>query len=131
MEETGVLEAIAHGILRLSGGSRTAIIIIILWVSAVFSAFIDNIPFAATMVPVLKVLAAASGAPLPVLAWSLAIGADIGGSATPIGASANVVGVNIAGRSGITLGWKRYCWESVPATVLVLLIASLFLLFHY
>ena len=131
MEETGVLEAIAHGILRLSGGSRTAIIIIILWVSAVFSAFIDNIPFAATMVPVLKVLAAASGAPLPVLAWSLAIGADIGGSATPIGASANVVGVNIAGRSGITLGWKRYCRESVPATVLVLLIASLFLLFRY
>ena len=83
------------------------------------------------MVPVLKVLAAASGAPLPVLAWSLAIGADIGGSETPIGASDNVVGVNIAGRSGITLGWKRYCWESVPANVLVLLIASLFLLFHY
>ena len=80
-------------------------IAIIIWVSAIASAFIDNIPFAATMIPVIDSLAAAQGVDISILAWALAMGTDIGGSATPIGASANVVGIATAAKSGHMIKW--------------------------
>lgn len=92
LEEAGVLEILAGFIGSVSGGNIAVMIAIIIIVSAVASAFIDNIPFAATMIPVITDLASdVAGVNLTVLAWALAIGTDIGGSATPIGASANVV----------------------------------------
>ena len=96
---------------------------IIVWVSGVASAFVDNIPFAATMIPIIKSLAATQGADLSVLAWSLSMGTDIGGSATPIGASANVVGTSVAAKEGYPVGWGRYCKAMVPATLIVLTIS--------
>ena len=95
LEETGVLTVMANWIEHVSDGKTVAMVVIIIWVSAVASAFIDNIPFAATMVPIIKTLSVSTGMPLNVLAWSLAMGADVGGSATPIGASANVVGLSL------------------------------------
>ena len=87
LEETGVLEILAGFIGSVSGGNIAVMIAIIIIVSAVASAFIDNIPFAATMIPVITDLASdVAGVNLTVLAWALAIGTDIGGSATPIGA---------------------------------------------
>ena len=74
LEETGILELIANFIHMISGGNVTFIVIIIIWVSAVASAIIDNIPFSATMIPIIKSLAATSGADLSVLAWTLALG---------------------------------------------------------
>ena len=101
LEETGVLEILAGFIGSVSGGNIAVMIAIIIIVSAVASAFIDNIPFAATMIPVITDLASdVAGVNLTVLAWALAIGTDIGGSATPIGASANVVGIATAAREG-------------------------------
>lgn len=114
LEETGILELIANFIHRISGGNVTFIVIIIIWVSAVSSAIIDNIPFSATMIPIIKNLAAASGADLSVLAWTLALGTDIGGSATPIGASANVVGIAVASKNGHHISWKQYCTYAIP-----------------
>lgn len=73
---------------------------IIIWLSAFASAFVDNIPFAATMIPIIKALAATEGVSLSTLAWALSMGTDIGGSATPIGASANVVGTSVAAKAG-------------------------------
>ena len=96
LEETGVLDIIAQFISSVSGGSAAAIVIIILWVSAITSAFVDNIPFAATMIPVIRAIAAAEGMDISVLAWTLSIGTDLGGNATPIGASANVVGKSVS-----------------------------------
>ena len=96
LEQTGILEVFAQFIGKVSGGNIMVMIAIIIWVSAIASAFIDNIPFAATMIPVIKTLSATTGADLSVLSWTLAMGTDIGGSATPIGASANVVGTSIA-----------------------------------
>ena len=90
LEQTGILEVFAQFIGKVSGGNIMVMIAIIIWVSAIASAFIDNIPFAATMIPVIKTLSATTGADLSVLSWTLAMGTDIGGSATPIGASANV-----------------------------------------
>ncbi len=105
LEETGVLRILAEYIGQVSGGNLLLVIPIILWVSAFASAIVDNIPFAATMVPVIVSLSKTHGLSLPTLAWTLALGTDIGGNATPIGASANVVGTAIAEREGYPIGW--------------------------
>ena len=131
LEQTGILELLATFIGTISGGSAVAIVLIIMWVSAIASAFVDNVPFAATMVPVIKSLSATTGADLSVLAWSLSMGTDVGGSATPIGASANVVGTSVASKEGFSIGWGRYCKVSAPATVVVLLIASICMILRY
>ena len=131
LEETGVLSVIATFIEEVSGGNAHIMIAIIIWVSALASAFIDNIPFAATMVPVISSLAATSGVHLDTLAWALSMGTDIGGSATPIGASANVVGMSVAAKSGHPVTWCEYCKHAVPATLIVLVISTLVIFARY
>lgn len=132
LEQTGVLEKIADFIGKICGGNILAMVLIIMWISAVASAVVDNIPFAATMVPVIKSLAATtSGANLDILAWALAIGTDIGGSATPIGASANVVGTSVVSKAGHPVGWGKYCKTAIPATFLVLVISMICLAVRY
>ncbi len=131
LEETEILDKIAKFIENISGGDIKMMIAIILWVSAIASAFVDNIPFAATMVPVIKNLSAASGTPISTLAWALAIGTDIGGSATPIGASANVVGTSVAAKNGHPISWGRYCKKLAPATVIVLTLSTIYLFIRY
>ena len=131
LEQTGILEVIAHGIEKISGGNTKVMVSIIIWISAVASAFVDNIPFAATMIPVIKSISATMGVDLSVLSWGLAMGTDIGGSATPIGASANVVGIATAAKEGHSIGWKKYCLASVPATMIVLLIATIGIIVRY
>lgn len=106
LEQTGILSVIADFIATVSGGNVIIMAMIIMWVSAFASAFIDNIPFAATMIPVIKSLSATSGCNLSILAWSLAMGTDVGGSATPIGASANVVGTSVAAKNGHPVSWE-------------------------
>lgn len=131
LEQTGILEMIAALIGKVSGGNAKLMLAIIIWVSGIASAFIDNIPFAATMIPVIKSLAVSQGVALPVLAWGLAMGTDIGGSATPIGASANVVGTAVATKAGYPVGWSRYCKVMAPATVIVLLISTVTIWLRY
>ncbi|MGN0584747.1 MAG: SLC13 family permease [Ruminococcus sp.] len=131
LEKTGVLEVIAGFIEKVSGGNVYLMIGIIIWVSAIASAFIDNIPFAATMVPVIKALSATTDVHIDVLAYSLAIGTDVGGSATPIGASANVVGTSAAAKAGHPIGWGEYCKKMAPATVIVLLISTIYICAFY
>ena len=131
LEQTGVLEVIAGLIARVSGGNIKLMIAIIIWGSAIASAFVDNIPFAATMIPVIKSLAVAQGVDLSILAWALSMGTDIGGSATPIGASANVVGTAVAAKHGHPIGWGKYCKEVAPATIMVVLFSMLFIFVRY
>lgn len=131
LEQTGVLEVIAGFIGKISGGNLKLMIAIIIWLSAVASAFVDNIPFAATMIPVIKSLAAAQGVDLSTLAWALSMGTDIGGSATPIGASANVVGTSVAAKNGYIIGWGKYCKSAAPATIIVVLVSMLFIFARY
>ena len=131
LEETGVLDIIAQFISSVSGGSAAAIVIIILWVLAITSAFVDNIPFAATMIPVIRAIAAAEGMDISVLAWTLSIGTDLGGNATPIGASANVVGTSVSAKCGYPISWGRYCKYCAPATILVMLVSTVYLLLRY
>ena len=132
LEETGFLEVIADGIEGISGGNAFVMLGIIVWLSAVASALVDNIPFAATMVPVIKSLGIGGPAGfLPVLAWGLSMGTDIGGSATPIGASANVVGISVAEKAGHKIGWGKYCRAAIPATIIVVLISMLVIFLRY
>lgn len=131
LEQTGVLEIIAGFIGRISGGNPKIMVAIIIWISGIASAFVDNIPFAATMIPVIRTLSQTQGVDLSVLAWSLAIGTDIGGSATPIGASANVVGTSVAARNGYKVTWGRYCRHMAPASIAVLLIATVMVWVRY
>ena len=131
LEQTGILEIVAGGIEKISDGNLMVMIAIIIWVSAIASAFVDNIPFAATMIPVIKTLAASQGIDLETLAWALSMGTDIGGSATPIGASANVVGTSVAAKAGHPIGWGEYCKKAVPATIIVLTISTLYIFAVY
>lgn len=131
LEETGILESIAGLIGALSGGNVRLMIAIIIWLSAVASAIVDNIPFAATMIPIIKSLAASQGIPLTTLAWALAMGTDVGGSATPVGASANVVGVSVAAKNGHMIGWGKYCKTAIPATVIVIAVSMLMIFVRY
>lgn len=131
LEQTGILEMIATLIGKISGGNLKLMVAIIIWLSAVASAFVDNIPFAATMIPVIRSLAATQGVELTTLAWALAMGTDVGGSATPIGASANVVGTSVAAKNGYIIGWGEYCKSAAPATIIVVAISMLVIFIRY
>lgn len=131
LEQTKILVMIANFIQKVSGGNVYLMFAIIIWVSAIASAFIDNIPFAATMVPVIKTLAVTTGVDLSTMAYALAMGTDIGGSATPIGASANVVGTSMIAKAGHPVGWGRYCKTGAIATVIVLSISTAIIFIRY
>lgn len=131
LEQTGILEIVAGFIGKISGGNVYLMIAIIIWVSAIASAFVDNIPFAATMIPVIQSLAASQGVALTTMTWALSMGTDIGGSATPIGASANVVGTSVAAKAGHPVSWGTYCKTAVPATVIVMIISTLVIFIRY
>lgn len=131
LEQTGVLVLIADGISYICGSNAKLVVAVILWISAVASAFVDNIPFAATMLPVIQTLSQLQGIDLSILAWTLSMGTDIGGSATPIGASANVVGISVASREGYPVGWGKYCKYCAPATIMVVLISMVCIYVRY
>jgi Na+/H+ antiporter NhaD/arsenite permease-like protein len=115
-----------------SGSSLIIAMTFILWISAFASAIVDNIPFAATMRSVIGALAHSLGPTTQQpLAWSLALGTDIGGNSTPIGASANVVGTAIAEKEGYRISWGRYCKYAIPATILVVGLCNLYLVLRY
>ncbi len=131
-EETGLIQMIANWVKDVSGGNLTAAIIIVLWVSAIASAFIDNIPFTATMLPIIAFLnQTIPGAESGVLWWSLALGACLGGNGTMIGASANVVTVGLAEKAGYHISFVEYmkaCWWPMMITVTI---AMVYLLIAY
>ncbi len=131
LEETGILKIVANFIGDISGGNLKLMVAIIIWISAIASAFVDNIPFAATMIPIIKSLSATTGVNIETLAWALSMGTDIGGSATPIGASANVVGTSVAAKNGYIIGWGKYCKSAAPATIIVITISMLVIFIRY
>jgi Na+/H+ antiporter NhaD/arsenite permease-like protein len=120
-EATGLIQQIANVVLKASQGNLTIAVIMILWVSAIASAFIDNIPFTATMLPIVLFLSESFGLPRDnVLWWSLSLGACLGGNGTMIGASANVVTVGMAEKAGYKISFVEYmkmCWWPMMITV--------------
>ena len=131
LQATGVLNALARLISRAAHGNIAIAILFILWLSAFSSAVVDNIPFAATMVPVISELATIGGLDRHVLAWALALGTDMGGNGTPIGASANVVGTAVAQQEGYPVSWGRYLKYALPPMLLVVALSHGLLLLRY
>jgi Na+/H+ antiporter NhaD/arsenite permease-like protein len=127
LEERGIIDSIAEGLADLTGGSRTAESMVVLWGGAAGSALVDNIPFTAAMLPVIDVLTA--GEPFDdLLWWSLALGACFGGNATMIAAAANVAATGVLERSGERISFTRFLIVGLPVTVLSLAIATVYLL---
>jgi Na+/H+ antiporter NhaD/arsenite permease-like protein len=131
LEETGVLNLLADSITSLSGDNPLTLISVLLWATAFVSFIVDNIPLAAIMVPVISNVAINSGMNLSTLAWTISLGINIGGNATPIGASANVVTTAIAENQGIPISWGRFCKFAVPATIIVAAVAWGLLILRY
>lgn len=131
LEETGVLGMLAEYVKEMSSGSLLNGISLILWFSALMSAVVDNIPFTAVMVPVIRHVSTSQGMNLPPLAWALALGAVMGGNATPIGASANVVGTAIAEREGYPISWSSFCKYGLPITMIALAISHALLIVRH
>lgn len=126
----GIVQRIADWMLELTGGDPTLTTIGLLWFSGFASAIIDNIPYTATMIPVVQDLGNA-GVPIEPLWWSLALGACLGGNATIVGASANVVASGMAGRAGHPISFRMFVRYGIPVTVLSLAISSVYLWFRY
>ena len=129
--ETGVLNDIATALGGAAGGNRALLLTLILWSAALLSLVVDNVPFTAAMVPVIRGIAAAQGIPVQPLAWSLALGVDVGGSGTPIGASANVVGLAVAEKGGVHVSWREYVGLALPATMLAVALANVLVVLRY
>jgi Na+/H+ antiporter NhaD/arsenite permease-like protein len=128
-EETGLIQIIADWVKDMSRGSLVVAVLMILWVSALASAIIDNIPFTATMLPIVAYLnTVIPGAESGVLWWSLALGACLGGNGTMIGASANVVTVGMAERAGYPISFMYYAKVAFIPMIITVIICSFWLL---
>jgi Na+/H+ antiporter NhaD/arsenite permease-like protein len=128
--EVGIIDALAEFLIDLTGGDATVTSIGLLWLSAIASAIVDNIPYTTTMIPVVERLGA-SGIPIEPLWWALALGACLGGNATIVGASANVVGANLAGRSGHPIGFATFFRYGFLVALLSIVIATAYLSVRY
>ena len=132
MEHAGLLKIAAATVNSLSGGNFFIALSIILWVSAFGSSIVDNVPFAATMAPILRHMSEAFGFTLNPLIWSTALGTDIGGNGTPIGASANVVAVATYERmTDKKIGWGYYCKACYPAMMVVVIVCNILIYLFY
>ncbi|MBW1917340.1 MAG: ArsB/NhaD family transporter [Deltaproteobacteria bacterium] len=128
-EETGLIQVIAEWVAQVSQGSLVVAVLMVLWVSALASAAIDNIPFTATMLPIIAFLnETIPGAESGVLWWALALGACLGGNGTMIGASANVVTVGLAEKAGYPISFLYYMRACFIPMLITIIIASAYLL---
>ena len=129
LEETGAIGEIADGIASITDGDRTAELLGITWVSAIGSGIVDNIPFTATMIPVVEDLQ--GGEDDDAYWWALAIGACFGGNATLVAAAANVAAAGLAERAGRPIGFMTFLKVGLPATLLSMVIATGYIAIRY
>ncbi|MGB7934376.1 MAG: ArsB/NhaD family transporter [Gammaproteobacteria bacterium] len=130
---TGLMEDVAHDLLELTGGDTTVTAISLLWASAVASAFVDNIPYVATMIPLIKNMSASLGGPqaLVPIWWSLSLGACLGGNGTLVGSSSNLIIVSFAERTGHPIRFMPFLLMAFPLMLLSLLISTVYVYLRY
>ena len=128
--EVGIIDALAAGLIDLTGGDATVTTVGLLWLSGILSGIVDNIPYTATMIPVVNQLGQ-SGLPIEPLWWSLALGACLGGNATIVGASANVVVANMAGRAGHPISFRAFLPYGILVSAVSLVVSSVYLYLRY
>jgi hypothetical protein len=134
LEGTGFVGGIASALTNVAGGASALTAIVVIWGSGIASGIVDNIPFTATMIPVIQDLAKAEGLSdeeVRSLWWSLALGADFGGNLTLIGASANVVVAGMSERAGQKISFVRFMLYGIPVTLVSLVVATVYVLVRY
>jgi Na+/H+ antiporter NhaD/arsenite permease-like protein len=129
--EVGLIESLAKKVMGLTKGDMFTTAMLILWMSALLSAFLDNIPFVATMIPLIKSLEALSGTELTPLWWALALGACLGGNGTVIGASANVIAGGMLEKHGRKLGFFSYMKVGFPLMLISIILSTIYLIVFY
>lgn len=131
MEETGVIDQLANLLIGMTNGNLVLTMLIILWISAVVSAFLDNIPFVATLIPMILAIQSEGGMDVAPLWWALSLGACLGGNGTLIGASANVVLSGISNKNGYPITFMSYLKVGFPMMILSVVIAMGCLLLRF
>ncbi len=131
ISEMGVVEAVAQLFTKVGGGNLFLIYTIIVWASVIISAFIDNIPYVATMLPVVQGIAAALGVDPTVLYFGLLSGATLGGNLTPVGASANITGIGILRKEGYEVKNSDFMRIGIPFTLAAIIPAYIYIWIFY
>lgn len=129
--EVGVIDNLAKKMLELTKGNLFVTTLTILWVSAIASAFLDNIPFVATMIPLIKAMTASGQLDANPLWWALALGACLGGNGTIIGASANVIVTGIMAREGRPVSFMSFMRIGFPMMIVSIIISTIYLILFY
>ena len=130
MAETGVIEMLAHALIDATGGNVFITMLVLLVGSAVISSFLDNIPFVATMIPILLAMES-TGMDVTPLWWAVSLGACLGGNGTLIGASANVVLSDISKKNGYEITFVQFLKTGFPIMLLTVLIAGAYLVVRF
>jgi len=132
LEHTGVITLMAESLMKLSSGNIKLTSQVLLWSSGILSGIIDNIPLAATFIPVIHTMGTVMGENnVAGLWWSLSFGACLGGNLTAIGASSNVLMLSVAKKNGIHISFKHFFLYGIPVTLFTLLVASVYVFFKY
>ena len=130
LNSTGVIAMLANGMLELVGDNEVLAIVLVLWASALISAFLDNIPFVATLIPMIQTMQQGGMDVLP-LWWALSLGACLGGNGTLIGASANVVLAGVSAKNGYPITFMSYLKKGFPLMLLSVAICTVYLLIRF
>lgn len=131
LETVGVLEILASGLINLTGGSVVITSLLILWVAAIASAFLDNIPFVATMIPLILNIGQMTGMDTTPLWWALALGACLGGNGSIVGASSNVIVSGMLHKKGYKLSFGDFLKIGFPIMIVAVAISTVYLLVFY
>lgn len=131
LETVGVLEVLASGLINLTGGSVVITSLLILWVAAIASAFLDNIPFVATMIPLILNIGEMTGMDTTPLWWALALGACLGGNGSIVGASSNVIVSGMLHKKGYKLSFGDFLKIGFPIMIVAVAISTVYLFIFY
>jgi Na+/H+ antiporter NhaD/arsenite permease-like protein len=129
--ETGIIGSMASQAVELTGGDVTATSLLVLWLSAIVSSVLDNIPFVATMIPLIQNMGAMGVSNLEPIWWSLALGACLGGNGTLVGASANLIVAGLAAERGVKITFINYFKIGFPIMLLTMVLSTVYVYIRY
>jgi Na+/H+ antiporter NhaD/arsenite permease-like protein len=132
LNASGVIAWAAEAITRLAGHSLRLATVLMVWMSGLVSALVDNIPYTVAAIPIAdRLTQVVAGAQNQVVYWALILGADFGGNATYLGSAPNIVAAGLLAQAGYRVSFRRFARDGVPVTVVTLLLATLYLLVRY
>ena len=129
--ETGIIGSLAQKAVELTGGDVTMTSLLVLWLSAIVSSVLDNIPFVATMIPLIQNMGAMGVSNLDPVWWSLALGACLGGNGTLVGASANLIVAGLAAERGVNITFIKYFKVGFPVMLLTIVLSTVYVYLRY